>query len=99
MSELKPCPFCKKPAKSWKQGIIGYKLCACSNGECAAAFTKFTPEEWNTRSSEAQSRVDEVMAQAVMLRKTLQCVSGLGYPGVKNAIEQFDKFIAEQEAK
>lgn len=49
--ELLPCPFCRYAAKSWRQGIIRKLLVACSNGDCGAAFTKFTPKEWNTRAT------------------------------------------------
>lgn len=50
--ELKPCPFCKKEARSWRQGFIGFRLVACSDGGCGAYFTKFTPSEWNTRPTD-----------------------------------------------
>lgn len=52
-TKLMQCPFCKKDARSWRQGIVRKLLCACSNDECGAYFTKFTPDEWNTRTSDA----------------------------------------------
>lgn len=68
MSELKPCPFCGKPARhcsqeehdniDFEEGYEHPDLMCCSNElsmdgvGCHASCQWFTPEEWNTRPTE-----------------------------------------------
>jgi len=51
---LKNCPFCGCKPKTWKQGIVRFKLVSCSSDDCGAYFTKFTPQEWNNRAVDLQ---------------------------------------------
>lgn len=49
-SELKPCPFCGKPAHRTdiKAGTSYY---GCGDNECAGYAVMDTPERWNRRAS------------------------------------------------
>ena len=59
--KLKPCPFCRSNAKTWKQGLIRKQLVSCSDDGCGAFFTKFTVEEWNTRATSCSEREAELV--------------------------------------
>lgn len=73
MPTLKPCPFCGSEAKTWKQGLIRFQLVKCSDDSCGAFFTKFTPEEWNSRSRESdlENVLTEIQSEAYKAEKTV----------------------------
>lgn len=54
-NELKPCPFCGKPAK-WEKNFLQSGIARCSDYHCIGAFTHLsrsaTIREWNTRPVE-----------------------------------------------
>ena len=82
--ELKPCPFCGKPAK-WEKKFLTGGIARCSDYRCIGAFTHLSRSassgEWNTRPAEdaLAAEVERLKADNERLKKALEKIEVLTF--------------------